>query len=115
MSANIICYMDNKGNAAQKEGQEELKFSSEANLFYVLCNLKRKNCWDQMNHSQKSRCYLVMAYKQVTDTDNILHFRCIASRCGILTDTISCVILSISYRKFVDKSGAWGINTCHKL
>jgi len=42
MWANIICYRDNKGNAAQKEGQEELKFSSEANLFYVLCHLKRK-------------------------------------------------------------------------
>jgi len=27
---------------------------------------------------------------------------------GILTVTTSCVILSISYRKFVDDSGAWG-------
>jgi hypothetical protein len=114
MWANIISYRDNKGNAAQKEGHEELKFRSEANLFYVVCHLNRKKCWDQMDHSQKL-CYLAIAYKHVIDTHNILHFRYTASRCGILTDTISCVILSISYRKFVDKSGAWGINTCHQL
>jgi hypothetical protein len=49
-----MSYRDNKGNAIQKEGQEELKFHSEANLFYVLCHLNRKKFWDQMNHSQKS-------------------------------------------------------------
>jgi hypothetical protein len=36
MWANIVLYMNNKWNAAQKEGQEELKFNSETNLFYEL-------------------------------------------------------------------------------
>jgi hypothetical protein len=112
MWANFISYRDNKGSAAQKEDQEELKFNSEANLFYVLSFEQKKVLGPD---EPLTKIMLLIAYKHVIDTDNILHFRYTVSRCGILTDTISCVILSISYRKFVDKSGAWGINTCHQL